>query len=199
MFATDVEILNISLEGIALSANRRLEIGRQYNLKLEYGDENITLNGVVVWSVLSELSKGPYNEMVPVYKAGMKFKNVLSERMSELIEFIDKSKQIVGHRLTIRFDVTSPERAVLNGPHNYRVKKVSQRGMLIETDMPLEVESRLPMEVFLYESTPVKFVGRVASCKEILNEVPKHYDIGIEFTEMSKEDEELFKEFINSL
>ncbi len=71
--------------------------------------------------------------------------------------------------------------------------------MLIETDLPFEVEERLPMEIFLYDDKTIRFMGRVAFCMEITDEVPKHYDIGIEFVEISGDDKARFNEFIESL
>lgn len=198
MFATDVHILNISINGVALSANRRLEIGREYTLKLEYMDKSVSLAGVVVWSVLSELGAGQHGEKVPIYKAGMKFRNVISESMARLLEFIDEHKFAVDDRLTIRFNVRSPDRARLDGLHNYKVKKVSEKGMLIMTDIPLDVEERFPMEVFYGDNT-IRFTGRVASCIEVTGEVPKHYDIGVEIVEISDDDRTRFNEFVETL
>ncbi len=111
MFATEVDIIDISINGVALRADRRLEIGREYTLKLEFKDKGISLNGVVVWSVLSELGKGHHEEKVPIYKAGMRFSNVISEKMATLLDFIEENKLALDHRLTIRFDVRSPDRA----------------------------------------------------------------------------------------
>ncbi len=199
MFATDVDIINISINGVALKANRRLEIGREYTLKLEFHDKVISLNGVVVWSVLSELGRGQHEEKVPIYRAGMRFTNVMSEKMAKLLDFIEENKFAPDSRLTIRFDVRSPDRASLNSPHNYKVKKMSDNGMLIETDLPLEIEESLPMEVSLYDNTTICFVGRVASCIEITSEIPKHYDIGIEVAEISGDDKSRFSDFIKSL
>lgn len=199
MFATDVEILNISINGVALKANRRLEIGREYTLKLEYMNRTVSLNGMVIWSVLSELGKGQHEERVPIYKAGMKFTNVISEKMANLLDFIEENKVIPDNRLTIRFDVKSPERASLKGPHKYTVKKMSNTGMLIVTDMPFDVEDRFPMEIFLYDDRVIRVTGRVASCLGITEDLPKHYDIGIEFLEISQNDKAKFSEFIESL
>ncbi len=199
MFATDVDILNISINGVALRAKRRFEIGREYTLKLEYMERSVSMNGVVVWSVLSELGKGSHDEKVPVYKAGMKFTNVISEKMADLLDFIDKSKLAPDNRLTIRFDIKAPDRARLNGVHNYRVKKMSNGGMLIVTDMPFKVEERFPMEIFLHGNKVIRVLGRVASCLGVTDDIPNHYDIGIEFLEISESDKSRFSEFIESL
>lgn len=199
MFTTHVDILNISISGVALKARRRLEIGREYTVKLEYKERTVSVNGVVVWSVLSELTDGPHAEKVPVYKAGMRFTDVMSENMSRLLEFIDCHKLSQDERLNIRFTIKAPEKAILDGPHNYDVKNMSISGMLIETDMQFDVGARYPMEISLEGNRTIKVLGRVVSCLEVNDRAPKHYAIGIEFVEMSDEDKKQLKEFVGTL
>ncbi len=199
MFTTDVEILNISINGVALRATRRLEIGREYTLKLEYKDKVVSMTGVVVWSVLSELHRDQHSENVPLYKAGMRFSDVVSSKMSMLLDFIENYKIREDLRLNLRFDVRSPDKAVLGGPHNYNVKKVSKGGMLIETDMPIDLEERLPMEIFIDGKDAIRFIGRIASCVEISDALPRHFDIGVEFLDMAEADRKRLERFIDTL
>jgi hypothetical protein len=199
LFTTHVDILNISINGVALKANRRLEIGREYILKLEYKDRTVSVNGVVVWSVLSELTDGPYAEKVPVYKAGMRFTDVISDKMARLLEFIESHKLSQDERLNIRFTIKAPDKAILDGPHNYGVKNMSITGMRIETDMRFDVGARYPMEISLEGNRTIKVLGKVVSCLEVNDKSPMHYAIGIEFIEMSDEDKKRLKEFVNTL
>ena len=199
MFTTHVDILNISINGVALKANRRLEIGREYILRLEYKDRTVSVNGVVVWSVLSELTDGPHAEKVPVYKAGMRFTDIISDKMARLLEFIESHKLSQDERLNIRFTIKTPDKAILDGPHNYGVKNMSISGMRIETDMRVDVGARYPMEISLEDNRTIKVLGRVVSCLEVNDRAPKHYAIGIEFIEMSDEDRKKLKEFVDAL
>ena len=199
LFTTHVDILNISINGVALKAKRRLEIGRQYILKLEYKDRTVSVNGVVVWSVLSELTDGPHAEKVPVYKAGMRFTDIISDKMARLLEFIESHKLSQDERLNIRFTIKAPDKAILDGPHNYGVKNMSISGMRIETDMGVDVGARYPMEISLEDNRTIKVLGRVVSCLEVNDRAPKHYAIGIEFIEMSDEDRKKLKEFVDAL
>ena len=198
-FTTHVDILNISINGVALKASRRLEIGREYTLKLEYKDRTVSVNGVVVWSVLSELTDGPHAEKVPVYKAGMRFTDVLSEKMARLVDFIEGHKLSQDERLNIRFTIKTPDKAVLDGPHNYTVKNMSISGMLIQTDTQFDVGARYPMEISLEENRTIRVLGRVVSCVEVNDRIPMHYAIGIEFIEISDEDKKRLKKFVNTL
>ena len=199
MFTTHVDVLNISINGVALKANRRLEIGREYILRLEYKDRTVSVNGVVVWSVLSELTDGPHAEKVPVYKAGMRFTDIISDKMARLLEFIESHKLSQDERLNIRFTIKAPDKAILDGPHNYGVKNMSISGMRIETDMRVDVGARYPMEISLEDNRTIKVLGRVVSCLEVNDRAPKHYAIGIEFIEMSDEDRKKLKEFVDAL
>ena len=199
LFTTHVDILNISINGVALKAKRRLEIGRQYILKLEYKDRTVSVNGVVVWSVLSELTDGPHAEKVPVYKAGMRFTDIISDKMARLLEFIESHKLSQDERLNIRFTIKTPDKAILDGPHNYGVKNMSISGMRIETDMRVDVGARYPMEISLEDNRTIKVLGRVVSCLEVNDRAPKHYAVGIEFIEMSDEDKKKLKEFVDAL
>ncbi|MDO9288567.1 MAG: PilZ domain-containing protein, partial [Thermodesulfovibrionales bacterium] len=60
-------------------------------------------------------------------------------------------------------------------------------------------EDRFPMEIALNDGSVIRFVGRVASCIEIADKHPIHYDIGVEFKDMSDEDKQKIEEFIRSI
>ncbi len=198
-FSTSVNILNINIDGVALKASRRLDIGKEYTLQLEHGGETISVRGGVVWSVLSDLGEGQDEGRIPIYKAGMKFENIPSDTMRKLLDFIEENKLTEDHRLTMRFDIKSPEKAILSIPHSYSVKNISMSGMCIEIDLPFSIEERFPMEIFLPGNTALKFSGRIAFCSELAAGVPKHYDVGIDFLEMSEVDRAKLKGYIEFL
>ncbi len=199
-FSVDVEIINISAGGVALKSQRRLEVDREYTLKLKNGGKALTLRGLVVWSILSESRKGPHKEVIPFYRVGMQFKDVMSEKMAELVNFIEEHKNVKNHRLSgIRFNIRSPEKAVLNFPLSYKVKKISLGGMLIETMQSFELEDRVPMDIYLPGGKTAMFYGRIASCLPTPHATTMLYDVGIEFLEMSEESRAIIKEFIESI
>jgi hypothetical protein len=185
--ATEVKILNMSIGGAALMADGRLNIGREYTLKIEDRGKSYGLRGTIIWSVLSGSKKNSKGEIVPVYKAGLKFVDIHTERLTELLSFIEQHKKSPEQRIIVRFDVTSPEKATLNCPISYRVKKISLGGILLEADQPLVPEDVFPMEILLGEQGKIEFLGRVASCCGTAGAETESYDIGIEFLEMSAE------------
>ena len=71
LFANDVKILDISMGGVLLKADRRLNIGRDYTMKLESKGKILNVQGTVVRSMLSESRKDEKGEIVPIYTAGM--------------------------------------------------------------------------------------------------------------------------------
>jgi hypothetical protein len=83
---------------------------------------------------------------------------------------------------------------------NYRIIRISESGMGIETDQTFDPDNKFRMELMLPgEKRPVQFVGRVASCLKISERIPVSFDTGIEFLEMSTEDQSLLKKFITSI
>ncbi len=101
------------------------------------------------------------------------------------------------HRLTgLRFNISKPGKAVLHFPSHYSVDKISSGGMLIESNEALEVESRFPMELTIPDEEPISFTGRVASCVLVTGKGVEHFDIGIQFLEMSEADKNKVEEFI---
>ena len=200
VLATEVKVLDISISGIALKANRRLNIGSDYMLKLE-GSNHISLKGTVIWCSLSETRKGSQGEVMPIYSAGMQFKDMSGERIRELQYFIENHKieavhVVGGTRLTIRFRIKDPDNAILMYPDNFEVKTISLGGMRIECLRGFEIGTRLPMEMFIHENTPLTFVGRVASLHTRDNNGETLYQIGIEFLDLTEQDRKMLDSFI---
>jgi hypothetical protein len=205
LFATEVFVLDVSISGMSFKADRRLDIGKEYTLRLQDHDRAIAVKGVVVWSRLVGSKEGCDGDSIPVYAAGMKFTNVLSESISEIISFIESHErqghdQGPGQRLSgIRFAITNPGRAVLQFPSHYLVKKISAGGMLIESDQALVQEERFPMELSVPEEETITFTGRVASCLAVSVKGVEHFDIGIEFIEMAVHHRKKLHDFISML
>lgn len=209
MFANEVEILDMSIGGISLRADRRMNIGTEYSLKIRDKASVIPLKAAVVWSLLSGMKKDPEGRAVPLYTAGMRFTDLSPDRIAELARFIAEHRQdhhtaddmhcVSGLRFNIRYQVDAKEKAVLSFPESCRVKKISLGGMLIESTHEMEAEKRLPMELSLPKNAPISVQGRVASCLLTKEEEPRLYDVGIEFVDISISDRARLADFINLL
>lgn len=200
VLAAKVEVLNLSLGGVAIRADRRLNIGSEYTLKLEMGDRFIAMQGIVVWSVLSGLRRAG-GEDAPQYSAGLKFTGVIDEKVQGLIEFIDEHRIVEEHRLAgLRFQVEAPGKAVLDSLESYRVRLISLSGMLIEADRGLDVDRVYAMYFQPSGGSRVAFAGRVASCaQEGAGGGPRCYRIGVAFVDMSGPDRQRLQSLVDSL
>jgi hypothetical protein len=197
---SEVEILNMSISGAAVKVERRLTMGGLYNLKLDRDGAVLTVKTEVVWSVLTEFRKNEDEDEVPVYSAGLKFTDVLTPRISELLSFIDDHKIIDEKRLGgLRMHIDAPGKAALDYPEGYQVLVLSRTGMLIETDHGVTVDGVCPMEVTLPDGAALRFSGRVVTLKERMDEVRPRREIGIEFLEMSDPDRARLTKYLDSL
>ena len=208
MFASPVDIIDISLGGIALETNRALKIGTGYMLRLETKDHSISVRGGVVWSTLRGSTQTAEGKIVPLYATGMRFNDLATEKINDLIEFIESHKleqdsiklhSMSGLRFNMRYHLTANCEFMLTCPEDFLVKKISLGGMLIETEHAFEVEQKLPMVIFLPGECEISFTGRIASCIPIETAEPKRVAMDIEFLNMQKENAEKLTGFISML
>lgn len=206
LFAKNVKILDMSVGGMLVETDKRLNPGSEHILKLRHKDNVIPIKSVVAWCLLGKSEKNPKGEVIPIYHAGMEFIEVTDETRKKIVRFIEDQKkesdknidifQSSGKRLYIRFQIVTPEE-VTDFFESCKIKELSLGGMLIESEHSPEKDNKLQMEVFLPEDEPIIVTGRIASCHQIKDEDPKLYDLGIEFLEMSDEDRERLEKFIN--
>jgi Tfp pilus assembly protein PilZ len=92
-FANEVKIHNISLGGISLKADKRINIGKEYLLKLAYKKSEITAKGIVVWALLSNSQADSKGNVVPIYSYGLKFTNDTKEQINSFIASIEENRR----------------------------------------------------------------------------------------------------------
>jgi hypothetical protein len=200
LYSSDVNIVNISIDGAAIETSKRLNIDREYTLKIKYGNKFLSIKGIVVWSNLSRTTTNKDGEVVPVYKAGVRFTNVLTEKSYELMKFIEenKSDSIEQRLVGVRFKMKKMEDAFIDHADECRIKRISLSGMLIEADDFIDVDFISEMEIFL-DNKLISITGRVANCTEMPGDKIKKYNIGVEFIKMSDENKNTLKKFLDSL
>jgi hypothetical protein len=204
-FTNEVKLLNISSSGASISLNKQLNMGQEYRLHIRREKDYIAIRGTVVWERLIASTKNEIGEIVPIYKAGIKFDNVLTDKGAELISFLEKNLSAKGFKARLRgmrIEIGGNGRDTLTEPHDlkYNVLKISQSGMLLETDVPFDVESSCWMELSLLDGEQtVKFHGRVVTSEDIVSDGPYNYQTGMEIVEISKEDKSRLKKIIKSI
>ncbi|HJS57926.1 MAG TPA: PilZ domain-containing protein [Vicinamibacteria bacterium] len=196
VFASHVEILDLSLGGVAILADRRLDIGNEYSLTLERGRREVHVKGVVTWSAVSGLQRRPRGESVTEYAAGLRFDDVLGGVRS-LIELLGDARSSEELRLdSLRLRIHGGQ-AVLGAPATYRVRFIGLSGMLIDSQWPLKLDSTHSMEIVLRPGeAPIEFAGRVASRYPPYGDWKGHYQTGIEFSEIGSEARERLEAFV---
>jgi hypothetical protein len=200
LYSSDIEVLNISIDGAAIETTKRLELNREYTFKIRYKDANLTLKGRVVWAILISKEKKDSKTSIPVYRAGVAFADTLSEKANLLLDFIEEHKiKTFESRLgTVRFKISNTDNIKIDLPYRYKVKKISLAGMLAETEYPMEIDSDHDIELFLNDNV-INIVGRIANCEKL--EVGKIviYNTGIEFMQMSDRDIKLLENYLETL
>ncbi len=195
LYPSELNVIDISVDGAAIETTRRLELNREYTLKIKSQDTILDLKGRVVWSILSHTEKRDTGEIVPIYKAGVQFTELISGKTNMLLRFIEKNKiKTLERRIAgVRFKIAHPEDIRIDYPYKYDVKKLSLSGMLVEIEYPLDLNSHYDMELFIGENI-LNIVGRIAYCAK----TNSNYDIGIEFIKMLDNDKKLLKDFLNT-
>jgi hypothetical protein len=197
-----VEILDIGLGGVSFKADRRLNPGREYLIKLQDEGKTLNVTGTIVRSELKGIEARDNGESVAIYAAGMQFKDGSEGQVADFLKSIVRNRKetaplLEERRLNVRFQITDLNKHILSYPANFNVKTISLSGMLIQTDQALGVESNVPMELSLNDSISVIFIGRIVSCHMKENKEQIHYDIGLEFTDLTDRDKTLLQTFID--
>jgi hypothetical protein len=205
MSLTDkVEIINISIGGVALKADRRLNIGKEYLIKLGEKGKSIDVKGVIVRSELSGIEQKANGDQALIYTAGMMFKNGQEGKIADFLSLIEQNikKEVpvtVDRRIDVRFQIMTPQEKVLHYPAEFVVKEISLGGMRIHTTQTLDIETRIPMDLALGADKSITFIGRVASFRKLDDKGQMHYEIGVEFTDVKDNDRTMLKTFIDYL
>jgi hypothetical protein len=198
VLASHVAIQNLSLGGVALTVDRRLDIGRDYVVRFQGRTGTIEVKGTVAWSELTALRRRG-GETVPEYSVGLRFTSFVSGVLEDLMGFIDAHKVSMEKRVTGRFRIDPSGEVDLEGGPSYRVKIISRSGMLIETPEPLERDGVYDMELTVAPGQVIQITGRVAYCSPPATDTEWPHEVGIEFLRMSNEDQGRLEALLGSL
>lgn len=182
-----VEVLDLSLGGVALESRDYLQFGRHYNLDLEDGDRVLSMVGTVAWCRLMRTERNQVGEVEPVYHAGLRF-SVKSE--SHFVALWDVLRAHASadpdERVFQRFTEGLPRTARLDSKYAFSVAKLSLSGMLIETDFVPDLEARLEIRMHL-EAQLLATLGRIASVPSLgRRSAGELTQVGIEFCDLSQ-------------
>jgi Tfp pilus assembly protein PilZ len=200
----DVELLDISLGGVSLKVDRELNIGKEYLITLVEKDKSIDVKGIVVHSALRETEERANGERVTIHTSRIKFKDGQTAKIAGILNSIQQLKKdevpvMADRRLHVRFHFTIPLDTILSHSAQFRVKKISLSGMLIQSEQALEINSFIPMELSLNADDPSNFSGRIVTCQMSQDRGRALYEIGVEFSNLTDKCRTLLKTFIDDL
>jgi len=203
-FTTEVRLLNISSTGASIKLNKQLNMGQAYSINVKRGNNSISIKGIVIWEKLTASEKNEVGDLVPVYKAGIKFNNIMTEKGRELINFISENlvpSELQSRLRGIRVDISgSPNDTLINNHKHFSVLKISLGGMLLQTDSQMKPGDSCWMELnFPEKKMPLKFMGKVVSSSKAPGEKPGLYETGMEIVRISDEDRAMLNDIIGSL
>ncbi len=197
---SDLNLTDISIGGMAIETAGRLDIDREYTFKIKDGNAFISLKGCSVWSFLGQIEEKSTGSLIPIYRTGIKFTDLLNGRVNTLLNFIEENKMSTSERRLrgTRFKVASSENIKICYPYKYNVRKISFSGMEMEAEQPFTPGSRQDMELLL-DNKVLNVRGRIIHCKEISSRNSVRYKMGIEFVEISDKERELLRSFLSNL
>jgi hypothetical protein len=200
--ADNVKIIDISFGGVAIKADRRLNIGKEIVIKLGEKTKHVDVRGIVVRSELTGIEARADGEQVLFYSAGIMFKEGQDAIVADFLKSVEEHKTevpvTIDRRLNFRFRITASQQNILTYPAQFKVLEISLSGMRIKSEQPLKIDEMIPMELSLNTDTPVNFIGRVASLLS-LDDGHDFYEIGIAFNNLTDKDKMKLKAFIDYL
>ncbi len=190
--------MEMASDEVTFIADMRIEIGREYSLRVTNNGGNMSLKGTVVWSSIIGTIQGSEGDVMPKYKAILKVTDSPEDAVLKVEDLIRKEAENLGDEVW-SVSVAEEMTAAADFPEVYRIKTINLGGMLIEASNRAEIERGQPMEIILPDGTPVKVQCRVANCCPVPGVSPERYDIGVEFVDMADQDRARFDTFIRRL
>jgi len=190
------EVVNLSVQGMALRTRNWLSPGRTYTLKLVSGEREVALQGTVARCRLAV----PGSDEGTVYEAGIEFEDVVTNQAEEVLQLIVErgishvEREAFGH-----FTLRDAEGLVLETTPEFVVRKLSRSGMLIESEYVPTVEERLEalirlQDKMLHAELRVAYVHHI----ERGGDGPRA-EIGVEIIDMPAEDRDAYVTTIDAL
>lgn len=197
LYPIDAHILNISLNGMAIESTRKLNVNKEFTLNIRNGRTLDRLTGNVVWCTLSRTARSKTNETVPIYKAGLKFHDILTDKGKSVYTFIDTNKETkLQTRFFARFKPTRSKKIHIDYVCGFHVKMISLSGMLIDTDFFMDLNTVFNISI-THRDVSLRLKGRVAYANQSRDSVgDTSCRLGIEFIDLSEEDRGILKKYI---
>jgi len=87
--ASRVKVMNISSGGALVMADRVINTGRNYALKIRYKNKSVFVKATAVWALSPGCVREPKGDIIPLYIAGMKFVELIKGEIAEIIRLLE--------------------------------------------------------------------------------------------------------------
>ena len=196
--SSDAKVLNMSLIGMAVQSGTPMRVGRNYAITLTNNQHSqFRLLGTVVWCRLRALKKSEKGDTSPLYEAGFKFSDTLSDKADNLLQFMQESAVIaLEQRVSGRFKVNLDSPVSLDTACEFVIRSISTDGVLIETEVVPEPTELLEMVVVL-EGTPLTLKGRIIHSREVGGDDERRFvQVGVAFADLAEDDRKVIESYV---
>lgn len=133
------KVLDIGLAGLAIETGTRLTPQHSLGMRMGSSGGELALSGFVVWCFFHGTAAAPSGEQHPVYRAGIEFSDVLTQRATDLLRFLEAHAVVTMEtRLFGRFRLEEADPVSLHSTAPFRVTALRGEMLEIETDLGLE-------------------------------------------------------------
>jgi hypothetical protein len=200
-FTTEAQFIDISLGGASISLNRKLNMGEEYNCRVNDGKKTFAVRGTVVWENV-DIKETDDGGMEPEYRIGLSFNKVLTNKGDNLANLIEDwaRTEKERHRVRgVRIDMKNAE-TELDHYGEYPVDEISFGGMRLETDIMIEQGAEFNIKMSIPNALKaIKVKARIASSRRIQDSEPPRYKVGVEFMDMGVLDLTRIRDLIYSM
>ncbi|OQC40970.1 MAG: Flagellar brake protein YcgR [Acidobacteria bacterium ADurb.Bin051] len=184
LLSLDARIRDISLSGMALESSSRLDPHRNYSFRLGSAEAPVRVTGTVVWCYLQGTRRLDSGEVVPVYQAGVRFQDVLSEGARDLQRFLAENAIItVETRLFGRFSVREGQTVRLDSAAEFQTLAISGQGMRVRTATPVESDATCDVEMEL-NGDSLRLACQVERVSPAPEPYTGAYDLSLSFVDL---------------
>ncbi len=198
LFASaDARIVDVSPEGLAIETNRSLRVGRSVPLAVNRKSRVLPVMAKVIWCSLVGTWRSESREVLPVYRAGVRFEEDVDDRVIDLVRFIGKKALLtLETKLYGQFTVHSARHKGIEYQNDFAVRRLGLSGMFVEVDLAPEIGSIVDIKL-LVDNEPLEATGRVAHVKRIewQSNMPLAL-VDVRFTEMSEPAQRSLESFL---
>lgn len=90
IFASDVDVMNVSKSGISIRSTKCFDIGHTYMFNFNIHGRTVSVKANVKWVTLISNKKQNKNEVLPIYLSGMESNNISSEQLKQLARYVEE-------------------------------------------------------------------------------------------------------------